>query len=273
MQRSIAQREMGNPRGAVIVIVSAELAPRAPSFSAEEPIYQNEMSHFLAALFALCIVVSVTAGVIESSRSPSTELEWSAWAPTLAVLAGLLLLVGIRARRAFFGRGRVEAKAREIAEFVSLAFLVKPCTRCQQSSFRLLRSTPQGRSLQYECLTCGRKYWAPACKEESEWIEEMLLDLQRTAERCGLASEDSPPEVRFQTAEAPLPYEVTTREPIPEPVRAEVWRRDLGRCVRCGARHGLQFDHVIPVVKGGATTAQNLQLLCQACNRKKGATI
>jgi 5-methylcytosine-specific restriction endonuclease McrA len=32
------------------------------------------------------------------------------------------------------------------------------------------------------------------------------------------------------------------REPIPESVRHEVWRRDEGRCVDCGSREKLEFD-------------------------------
>lgn len=63
------------------------------------------------------------------------------------------------------------------------------------------------------------------------------------------------------------------REPIPEDVRIFVWRRDQGRCVKCGGNERLEFDHVIPFSKGGSNTARNLQLLCELCNREKGATL
>lgn len=63
------------------------------------------------------------------------------------------------------------------------------------------------------------------------------------------------------------------REPIPEEVRFEVWRRDEGKCVQCGSKENLEFDHIIPFSKGGANTARNLQLLCQNCNRKKSDKI
>jgi 5-methylcytosine-specific restriction endonuclease McrA len=63
------------------------------------------------------------------------------------------------------------------------------------------------------------------------------------------------------------------REPIPEAVRREVFRRDGGRCVTCGSDELLQFDHVIPVALGGASTPENLQLLCASCNREKGASL
>lgn len=65
----------------------------------------------------------------------------------------------------------------------------------------------------------------------------------------------------------------STREPIPDDVRIFVWNRDGGRCVRCRSNERLEFDHIIPVTLGGANTARNLQLLCETCNREKGASI
>jgi hypothetical protein len=59
------------------------------------------------------------------------------------------------------------------------------------------------------------------------------------------------------------------RERIPEHVRIAVWRRDGGKCVRCGSRENLEYDHIIPVSKGGSNTARNIELLCERCNREK----
>lgn len=67
--------------------------------------------------------------------------------------------------------------------------------------------------------------------------------------------------------------QVARRAPIPESVRHEVWRRDQGRCVDCGSRENLEFDHIIPFSRGGSNTARNLELRCETCNRSKGATI
>jgi 5-methylcytosine-specific restriction endonuclease McrA len=64
-----------------------------------------------------------------------------------------------------------------------------------------------------------------------------------------------------------------SREPIPEEVRFIVWRRDDGKCVKCGNKEKLEFDHIIPVSKGGSNTERNVQLLCEKCNREKSAKI
>jgi len=64
-----------------------------------------------------------------------------------------------------------------------------------------------------------------------------------------------------------------SREPIPEEVRFAVWRRDSGKCVKCGSNENLEFDHIIPVSKGGSNTERNIQLLCEKCNREKSDKI
>jgi len=63
------------------------------------------------------------------------------------------------------------------------------------------------------------------------------------------------------------------RERIADEVRALVWERDEGRCVKCGTEEELQFDHIIPVARGGGNTAENIQILCGGCNRQKGDQI
>ena len=63
------------------------------------------------------------------------------------------------------------------------------------------------------------------------------------------------------------------RTRIPEAVRIEVWRRDGGRCARCESRDRLEYDHIVPVSEGGGSTARNIELLCEACNRRKGANV
>ena len=63
------------------------------------------------------------------------------------------------------------------------------------------------------------------------------------------------------------------RPPIPKEVADAVYSRDRGKCVYCGSTENLQFDHIIPFSKGGATSVENLQLLCQKCNLEKSNKI
>ena len=60
---------------------------------------------------------------------------------------------------------------------------------------------------------------------------------------------------------------------VPQYVKAEVWARDGGKCVECGDGQYLEFDHIIPYHLGGATSVDNLQLLCRGCNQKKGGRL
>ena len=61
---------------------------------------------------------------------------------------------------------------------------------------------------------------------------------------------------------------------VPTAVRREVYRRDAGRCTftshrghRCEARRALEFDHVVPLARGGATSTGNRRLRCRAHNQ------
>ncbi len=63
------------------------------------------------------------------------------------------------------------------------------------------------------------------------------------------------------------------RERIPEKMRMYVWQRDGGKCARCGSRENLEYDHIIPVSKGGSNTERNIELLCEKCNRSKSDNV
>lgn len=63
------------------------------------------------------------------------------------------------------------------------------------------------------------------------------------------------------------------RRSIPQEMRNEIWQRYGGKCADCHAQEYLEFDHIIPHSRGGATSLDNLQLLCRRCNLAKGARI
>lgn len=73
--------------------------------------------------------------------------------------------------------------------------------------------------------------------------------------------------------ESPTATRNAARSAIPDDVKMLVWQRDRGRCVRCGSNTELQYDHIIPFSLGGASTAENLQILCGRCNRAKSNSI
>jgi len=64
--------------------------------------------------------------------------------------------------------------------------------------------------------------------------------------------------------------EIDSSRIIPSAIKLEVWKRDNGRCIRCGSTDNLHFDHIIPYSKGGSSlVAENIQLLCARHNISK----
>lgn len=173
-------------------------------------------------------------------------------------------------------RNRVSQKRGELKEALELRFLVQPCFRCHEFAMRLLSISPNGRSIHYQCLNCKKKTHSAAGTPDAPAVRRLRDAFQGLLKDYGkkFPLEDQiEPEIAFEAPPAPLPYEQTTRALIPEAVKGVVWRRDSGRCVKCGTKQNLQFDHIIPVAEGGATTTANLQLLCQPCNQSKGKKI
>jgi HNH endonuclease len=107
----------------------------------------------------------------------------------------------------------------------------------------------------------GRVYWEDS-RLSADDVVALVRDRERRARR------------RLERAHAALAgQEERRREPIPRAVRLAVFARDGGRCVECGSAFDIQYDHVIPLALGGASTAENLQILCAPCNQAKGATL
>jgi len=61
---------------------------------------------------------------------------------------------------------------------------------------------------------------------------------------------------------------------IPTEVKKKVWERDQGKCVLCGAKDELHFDHDLPYSKGGSSTKpENVKILCARHNLEKSDKI
>lgn len=60
---------------------------------------------------------------------------------------------------------------------------------------------------------------------------------------------------------------VFVRASIPLDLREAVL--SVARCAHCGSTENLEVDHICPVSLGGGNDRENLQALCQTCNRRK----
>jgi hypothetical protein len=108
----------------------------------------------------------------------------------------------------------------------------------------------------------NRFYWDNDDLAQQEVYALLVTRQQRERQRIQMA------QATVAIGAAPR---VAVRVAISDDVKQFVFARDGGRCRQCGATSDLQFDHVIPVALGGGSTADNLQLLCGPCNRRKGA--
>lgn len=67
--------------------------------------------------------------------------------------------------------------------------------------------------------------------------------------------------------------------------KRRLWKRLFrlakGKCPTCGCQmtrspdrdNSATLDHILPKSKGGPTKKSNLEILCAACNRKKGDAV
>ncbi len=68
--------------------------------------------------------------------------------------------------------------------------------------------------------------------------------------------------------------ELTHSRIIPAAVKVEVYKRDKGKCVICGSKDNLHFDHDFPYSKGGTSLlVSNVRLLCARHNLQKSDKI
>lgn len=71
----------------------------------------------------------------------------------------------------------------------------------------------------------------------------------------------------------PLTSKYRSRKRISAKTRKFVFERDSYRCVKCSSFVDLQIDHIYPHILGGSDELDNLQTLCQSCNRIKKAKV
>ena len=105
---------------------------------------------------------------------------------------------------------------------------------------------------------------------------ERLVDLvlkQKDPELNQKNSRFSAPKIQDEPSGS---FEVSSQNPrlIPAALKRAVYARDHGVCTyqnsktgqKCGSKYQLQFDHAIPIAKGGRSTASNIRLRCRQHN-------
>jgi hypothetical protein len=118
----------------------------------------------------------------------------------------------------------------------------------------------------YEKIHAGIWAFNGFFKLADAWTES---DDHRRVFKFRLELFENASELRTETQDA-LPHSRL----IPSAVKLEVWTRDNGMCVLCGAKENLHFDHDLPYSKGGSSlVAGNIRLLCAKHNLSKGAKI
>ena len=75
---------------------------------------------------------------------------------------------------------------------------------------------------------------------------------------------------KIKRMEGVITGKLKRRNFITDDVVVTVFERDDGKCGECGSINNLQLDHIIPFSRGGSDDAENLRLLCQSCNARRG---
>jgi len=82
--------------------------------------------------------------------------------------------------------------------------------------------------------------------------------------------------VRSPSIEIHIPSVVVLKDYV-KPIKStaftrfNLFLRDEFTCQYCGARGDMTFDHILPRVRGGRTTWENVVASCSPCNLRKGA--
>ena len=183
-----------------------------------------------------------------------------------------------------------------IQNTLNKSLIAYPCTKCNDTQFHFIKFTTNYTSINISCSSCNKNYWIE--------LKANTFERDGLKKSFGVLYEDRPDISedrayvkyyedkkvvslfkRFDFPADRLVLNIPTlrkdqvakihknRKPISSRTKQSVWQRDMGRCVECGSKEKLEYDHIIPVSKGGSNTMRNVQLLCERCNRQKGANI
>jgi hypothetical protein len=114
--------------------------------------------------------------------------------------------------------------------------------------------------LNHPCYLFGDCVWELKLTELEASDKGLTLLFERTTEKDQLQRD----RLQHDLAAA---KSALSEQYIPEAVRTAAWRRDGGKCARCGGHEDVDFFLVTAPTHGNTATAQNVQLLCARCRR------
>lgn len=206
----------------------------------------------------LCIVVLTVIGAL--------IIYWYITLP-IALVGGCIYLLAKKKSnqpKKISNRTILEYQLREthFIEYPKDSCYEDKCPHCLQT-ISIIKNYPLiGKEIRrLQCPKCHMslipiEYYSEKCT----YCGEIMIKNQNICSFCG----------RYKR---PIEVIEKRRRNISTQVKREVWRRDYGKCVECGSKERLEYDHIIPFSKGGSNTARNIQLLCEDCNRKKSSNI
>ncbi len=158
----------------------------------------------------------------------------------------------------FTGRYALQSGKRLLEPRWKQAWFAQTSTEQQQQPVALLQQGKRCYWWFHDCI-----YWDDDSLLADD-VKALVLQRERSAQR------------KLQTAHSLMRAEEEgrpTRAPVPVEIRRAVFERDGGSCVECDSNFDLQYDHILPVARGGATTVENMQLLCADCNQRKSDSL
>lgn len=155
---------------------------------------------------------------------------------------------------------------------------VKTCIKCTQtlplSSFRKRKVEKDGHH--YYCKPCVKSMEQSYREARPEILEANRAWKANNPERVKEHRKD----FWNSNPEANRVYEANKRArkwKAEGTLEVSEWLEVLDKhgkvCLKCGSTEHIQMDHVIPFAKGGKNTKDNLQPLCEDCNKRKKVNI